>query len=119
MTEFQGLKRLTDDELRAFIIGVVDGKIFTLQHINAADQRLLHSIFMPLAMGALAEWPAEVLKEIGTVWEYYDAAMDRAINGYPMFMSCRVMWKGDWERASKKIVELEAKRKQEREELEL
>lgn len=34
---------------------------------------------------------------LGIVWEWYDKSLPRGINGYPMFMSCRLMSREDWE----------------------
>lgn len=35
--------------------------------------------------------------QLGIVWEWNDKALPRSINGYPIFMSCRIMNKEDWE----------------------
>ena len=37
-------------------------------------------------------------EQLGIIWEYLSEALPRSINGYPIFMSCRVMNKADWER---------------------
>lgn len=39
---------------------------------------------------------AQYSAELGIVWEYLSEALPRSINGYPIFMSCRVMNKSDW-----------------------
>ena len=35
--------------------------------------------------------------QIGVVWEWHNKCLPRSINGYPIFMSCRIMHKEDWE----------------------
>lgn len=35
--------------------------------------------------------------DLGTVYEYYDKALPRAINGYPIFPSLRILHREDWE----------------------
>jgi hypothetical protein len=39
--------------------------------------------------------------ELGVVWSYNKDALPRGVNGYPMFMSCSLMHKDDWEAAVK------------------
>lgn len=98
------LKAMSDDELRKFVSDYCSNQIFCLQNINPAHQdSLLATVFMPIAFGALADYPPDVLKEIGTIYEYYDKAGPRSVNGYPCFVSMRLMWKADWERAVKAI----------------
>jgi hypothetical protein len=113
--------RMTDDELRTFIIDYVDGKIFTMQHIpDNQVKHILHSVFMPLIFfDGFDDAPREVLDELGTIYQYYDQAGKLSINGFPIFMSMRIMWRGDWERVVPKIQELLEKRAKERKELEL
>ena len=40
---------------------------------------------------------AEYKSQLGLIWEYFDQSLPRSINGYPIFMSCRVMSRDDWE----------------------
>ena len=35
--------------------------------------------------------------QLGIVWEYYCKAYPKGVNGYPVFMSCNLMHKEDWE----------------------
>jgi hypothetical protein len=39
----------------------------------------------------------EVNDSIGVIWEWNSKSSPRSINGYPIFMSCRIMHKEDWE----------------------
>lgn len=42
---------------------------------------------------------AHYFKDIGVVWEWLSKAGPRSINGYPIFFSCRLMHREDWEKA--------------------
>jgi len=42
-------------------------------------------IFMSLALGALADMTEEAINDIGLIYEYWDQAGPRSINGYPIF----------------------------------
>ena len=46
----------------------------------------------------------QYLKDLGCIYEHMSKAGPRGINGYPMFMSCHLMHKEDWERALKAIL---------------
>lgn len=103
---------MSREELAAFVLGVCDGKIFTLHHIRESERKSMAGmVFMPIFFGAFSGlWPGE-LEQVGTVWEYLHEAGPLSINGYPIFMSLRVICKDDWERAIKAIDKEEARRK--------
>ena len=48
-------------------------------------------------------------QQLGLIWEYWDKSLPRSINGYPIFMSCRVMHIDDWNRIWP-VIEKEEKR---------
>lgn len=104
------LPHLTDDELRTFVNDFVSQQIFSSAHVPESDVDLLKMIFMPIPFGAFEGYAEEDLKDLGLIYEYLDAQGPRSINGYPMFMSCRLMRKGDWARAHAAIV-LETERR--------
>jgi hypothetical protein len=97
--------RMSDEELKQFVLGWCDGRIYTNRHINSA--RVVPLVFMPLSF-----WKKPDLTDVGLVWEWLSAAGPRAINGHPTFMSCRLMHADDWERA-RVAVERELKRREE------
>lgn len=98
------LQRLDDAALATFVMEVCDGKIFTLHHIREHDREsMVPMVFMPVALGAFSGWYGVDLEQVGTIWEYLSEAGPRAINGYPMFFSLRVMHKDDWARATRAI----------------
>lgn len=106
-------EKLSDDELRKFICGVLDGSIFTSAHLH--NQDLLPMVFMPLAIGMFRYHSEEEIKEIltqtGVFYSYMKDAGPRAINGYPMFFSCGLLHIDDWRRAREAIIAEEERRK--------
>jgi len=106
--------RLSDDQLKSFIIDFVSGRIFTdleISHVTG-NNSLMTMIFMPLGFGAISDWSKDRIASIGRIYEYFDAAGPRAVNGFPMFTSVRFLHKEDWERVLPAI-EKEAKRRSE------
>jgi hypothetical protein len=101
---------MSDAELKDFVLGFVDGRIFTSFHIRERElPNLLHLIFMPLTLG-----PKLTKKQAGQIaafWEYYNEALQTGINGYPIFMSYKAIRKEDWIRAYKAIQAEEERRK--------
>jgi hypothetical protein len=93
------LLHFTDDELRTFVNDFVSQQIFSSAHVPESDINMLKEIFMPLAFGALEGYAEDDVKDIGLVYEYLDAQGPRMANSYPMFMSCKLMRRGDWTRA--------------------
>ena len=96
------IPRMTDDELREFVCAFVDGRIFTAHQVQ--NEGMIPQVFMPLALGALAQYQPETLTEIGTVYEYLNKAGPMSINGMPTFFSCRFVHVKDWERAQKAVM---------------
>jgi hypothetical protein len=94
-----GVVNLSDDKLREFVLALADGRIFTSAQLPKGQDHLLPMIFMPVAMGSFADVAKRDLENIGVIYEYTNQAGPRAINGYPMFHSLRVLNKSDWERA--------------------
>lgn len=91
-------------DLAKFVMDFCDGKVFTSAHIRDSQaEHLLHIVFLPLALGGLQGMYECEVKRIGLIWEYMSEAGYRAINGYPTFLSCRIMSKEDWDTARKAI----------------
>jgi|ERR1043166_2333163 hypothetical protein len=91
--EFTPPPDLSADELNTLVRDFVAGRVFTNAHVR--DPHLLGTIFMPLGLGAFSGVPPEKLATVGMIYEYMDRAGPRSINGYPMFLSFRVLSVGD------------------------
>lgn len=88
--------KLDQEELKAFAVGLAEGRVFTSSHVRNPDD--VRSVFMILALMRRLP-PNDFLEKVGVVWEWIDKAGPRAINGMPMFFSCRFMHIADWARA--------------------
>jgi hypothetical protein len=91
--------RMSDEDLRDFVLGLCDGRVFTSAHIR--NDHDIGMVFMPLKFGALRYYHPKEIDQIGVIWEYRDKAGPMDVNGMPSFFSCRIMHKDDWKRAVK------------------
>lgn len=91
------LARMSDDEIRQFVLDYCDGQLFTSHDVK--EPKMVLSVFMPLALGAFSSYNPESLKQIGLFYEHRSKAGYWAINGCPTFSSVRILHKDDWARA--------------------
>lgn len=78
-------------------------KVFCSFFITEDQQNnLLGMVFMPLLLGGLSHFTKEQIDDIGFVYEYYDKAGPRSINGKPIFFSCGFVSKADAKRIRNK-----------------
>lgn len=79
--------------------------VFTDRHVRDFYITHLGMIFMPLILGAFADDTDEYKNDIGMIYEYYDKAGPRSVNGYPCFFSLCYLNKHDtmivWEKYAK------------------
>lgn len=88
------MESLSETELRELAWDIHAGKVFTNRHIRPGDESLAGNIFMILLFMERKDLLA-LKDDFGMVFEYYDKALPRAINGYPMFLSCRFLNRQD------------------------
>lgn len=86
-----------DADLKKLAKDILAGDVFTSVQIR--DPSLLPNIFLPIALGALS---ADDIENFGLAYEYMNNACPMGINGYPCFMSCRLLNKAD----AQKLVEM-------------
>jgi hypothetical protein len=91
------LARMTDDEIRQFVLDYCNGQLFTSEDVK--EPKMILSVFMPLALGGFAAYNPESLKQIGLFYEHMSKAGYWAINGCPTFGSVKILHKDDWTRA--------------------
>jgi len=103
---------LSDDDLREFILAMCDNRVFSSAHMNEHESIHIGMVFLPIALGALAEYDPESLKRIGVIYEYYDQALPRCVNGMPIFPSMRMLNRPDWLRANASIKREQERRKE-------
>jgi len=79
----------TDEELKQIAVDLYDGKILCDQQVT--DTNALPLIFMPLAFMGTDDAKKMQDDKIALIYEYYDQAGPRGINGYPSFFSMQVL----------------------------
>ena len=98
-------KPLPEEELKKFVLGMVDGQVFTSAHLNEHEMGMPPMVFMPLALGMFADHGEKEMKavtdELGVFWEWMSQAGPRSVNGLPTFFSVRLLCRSDWQRARK------------------
>jgi hypothetical protein len=92
----KGMKRASEEKLKALAMDMADGKVFTDMSIREGDVSLLGMIFMPLLF-LDEEQRVDLMEDTGMIYEYHDQAGPRGINGYPMFMSFHSVHRDDVE----------------------
>jgi hypothetical protein len=101
------IPRMTIEEHRVFVEGLLDGKVFTSMHIHEVDKAEgdLPIIFCPLSDGSLLSASPEFMQEIGVVWEFTKDRLSKPKKGsktdtvYPTFSSMHICSKFDWDLA--------------------
>lgn len=88
----------TDDEIKQMALDLRAGRIFTDRDLPKEDAHLLTSVF--IILGLLDN---EAIAEIknnppAMIYEYMSEAGPRSVNGYPMFMSMKMLSKEDMPR---------------------
>jgi len=103
------LYRLSDDELRKFVLDYIANDIFTHFQLGDQAEQMMGMVFMPLSFGALADWTKEEVADIGCIYaRISEGTFPRSINGFPIFGSCAFMHKDDWNRARAAILKAQA-----------
>ena len=82
---------MTPEQIDETIIGLLQGQIVTASEL---PEDMIASVFMPVGLGGLADIDAT---KVGNIFEHMNKAGPLAVNGYPIFMSCQVAHKDDWE----------------------
>lgn len=134
--------QFTNEELKKLVSEVYDQKIFTSFHCDSNTVTMVFMPI--LFLGARPSFPGksddikidrknklehvseiieyeeqteireEYINNIGMVYEYYDKAGPRSINGYPIFMSMHILSKED----TKRFIEMYQKYEEMRKEFE-
>lgn len=96
--------RLTPEGRRDFVLAYADGRVVDSCNVPT---NLLGVVFLPIALGGLSGWRKRDRDRIGLVYGVIgeDKTCGRYVNGFPMFLSCRLMLKEDFEELRPKIQE--------------
>jgi hypothetical protein len=83
--------RKTAEEKQEIVRGIISDRYFFSSYIrNPEDIRM---VFMVIGFGGL---DGVDVHQIGVVYEEWDKAGPRTVNGMPIFMSCQLIHKDDW-----------------------
>lgn len=96
---------LNEEELRKLALDMVEGRVC---HDQMYPQDMVVHVFMPLMF--MESLTVEDAKSWGLIYEYLSEAGPRSINGYPMFMSLRVLHVNNLPRLNELTKELNAQR---------
>lgn len=96
----------SEESLTQLAKDIATNLVFTSDHIRREEwDNILGMVFMPIALGAFSDYSEEARKDIGMVYEYWDKAGPRSINGYPIFFSFAIVNVKDrlfvWEKVEK------------------
>ena len=102
----KSIPSLSEQELSQLAKDIAMNLVFTSNHIRGYDvSSTIGMVFMPVLFGAFSDMTEEARKDIGMLYEYYDKAGPRAVNGYPIFWSFRILNAKDrkvvWEKYDK------------------
>lgn len=89
--------RQDEKELKTIAKGICTGEIFCDRHIKNPLQDA-QVVFMPIALGALSTMTEDQVKDVGMIYEYLSEAGGRCVNGYPTFMSMKLLNRADTEK---------------------
>lgn len=94
-TEKQDVPRLPEAQIKELAKDMAMGKVFCDRHIHPEEHiSMVGSVFMPIGLGVLSQVHGD---QLGMFYEYMDKAGPRSVNGYPMFMSVKIMHRDDLE----------------------
>ena len=89
-TALRECPRMTEDQIIEMVTLLIQERLVVG---SALPEHMLTLVFPIIAVGGLAELDPTT---VGNVVENIDKAGPRAVNGYPMFFSCRVIHVEDW-----------------------
>lgn len=93
-------------DMKTLAKDIATGKVFMDIFLKEQEVgKIGHLIFMPMMFMDWSDWTDEDKAQFGAVYEYFDKAGPRSINGYPIFFSCRFIHRDDlrvvWRMAQK------------------
>lgn len=100
----------TDEELKGVAKDLWAGRIFSDRHINSLKDNpsVLGMVFMPMIFMDNKSRKKLADLKVNFIYEYMNKASPRAVNGMPIFFSCRILTESE----TKKMFEYYEKFKQ-------
>ena len=94
----------TEQELKEIALDIISGTIISSMTIRDKD---LSTVFMPLTFMNKNQYSKFIDQKPGVIYEYFDQALPRSVNGLPIFTSMKVLDIDECHRLVKIIKELE------------
>ena len=87
----------TDTQLKQLALDVVEGRVFVSWQLGSNNESLVNSVFMPLLF--MTEEQVQEMKrhKVVQLYEYLEKAGQKAIDGFPMFMSMQMLTEAEIE----------------------
>jgi hypothetical protein len=111
------IPKMTPEEHKNFVDGLLKDTIFCSMHIHSADKEKndLRNIFLSLNSDYLQKMPRSLIEQIGVLWEFMTDKVGTTYRGsvtrimYPRFNTFRVCTKFDWDLATDAIKAFKAR----------
>jgi hypothetical protein len=100
------IESIPHEDLKKIAIDIANNKIFTSQH---CPQDMIGNVFTLLMFGTLRQYN---ISSIGLLYEYIDTAGPMCINGYPIFLSHRMLNKKDTRKVFRMVDKYITKKKE-------
>ena len=97
---------MTPEEIKELATDTFKEKVFFSTMLREIDKHLLTSIFMPVMFMDNIQIKQLEKDEVVGFYEYFEKALPRSINGYPMFMSMKSITKDDLEKVQELVEKL-------------
>lgn len=87
---------------KKFLLAVLENRLIHSGMMNASDAM---SVFMPIMLGGLTDFPRSEIAKVAFIYGILgeDKTCNMAINGWPIFISCRIMLESDWKVLKPKV----------------
>lgn len=88
-----------ESEKEKLALSLLANTVFTTMDFKSAEEyrEMIHSIFIPIGLGAIDKETAHTMAEINAVlYEYLENAEPITVNNFPVFHSFRVISWADW-----------------------
>ena len=102
----------TEDEMNQLAVNIMESRIFTSDMLGPDTEQMLSMVFVPVMFIDRKSKDRMLEHDITLFYENYAVALPRGVNGYPMFMSMKMLNRADHARLNKKLVKMYKLREQ-------
>ncbi len=98
------MQRLPKKEVNEIAKGIIQNQIFCSY---MAPDNLIVNIFMPLALMSKEDLSKHDVENVGQIIGDMRDTFGMGVNGYPIFHSCRLIYKEDWKLILAKVRQMD------------